>query len=83
VHAALTRFHRAGGLDGGNGEPMPEDEALTLLGAALKFNGLSYEQGYQSCCSRDLLQRDDHPVDFLNYEVQSDKNSHQKKSLNP
>lgn len=50
VHAALTRFHRAGGPSAHVGD-LPQTETLTLLGAALKYNGLSCEQGYRSCCA--------------------------------
>jgi hypothetical protein len=42
VHAVLTGFHRTGGQPQPQPQPAPHGEALTLLGAALKYNGLSF-----------------------------------------
>jgi hypothetical protein len=42
---------------------------LTLLGAALKYNGLSYEQGYRSCCQSGSSQGCDDPSALLSEAV--------------
>ncbi len=73
VRAVLSRFHRTGGPSGSPGESAPDAtphaEALTLLGAALKYNGLSYEQGYRSCCSAECSDNTGSPTAFLSHAI--------------
>jgi hypothetical protein len=47
------------------GDAAPHGEALTLLGAALKYNGLSYEQGFRSCQNVRLCDNAQSPSAFL------------------
>jgi hypothetical protein len=73
VRAVLTTSHRTGGRSGSAGErephATPHAEALILLGAALKYNGLSYEQGYRSCCSAELSDDAGSPTAFLSHAI--------------
>ena len=68
VHSVLTRYHRT--FSGSASGSVPHTEALTLIGAALKYNGLSYEQGYRSCCKAHLSGGTGSPTAFLGDDIE-------------
>jgi hypothetical protein len=68
VHSVLTKYHRT--FFGSASESVPHTEALTLIGAALKYNGLSYEQGYRSCCNAHLSGGSGSPTAFLSNDIE-------------
>ena len=68
VHSVLTRYHRT--FSGSANGSVPHTEALTLIGAALKYNGLSYEQCYRSCCNAHLSGGTGSPTAFLGDDIE-------------